>query len=60
VIIVIFSGIGSSDLNSLMMPQTAVLALLFLGEGLTAKAIAGLALVGIGTIVVQLRGKTTK
>lgn len=38
------------------MPQIAILAFVFLGEGLTAKDIAGLALVGIGTIVVQLQG----
>jgi uncharacterized membrane protein len=60
VIIVIFSEIESSILNSLMMGQLGILALLFLGDGLTAEAIAGLALVGIGTIVVQLRGKTAK
>jgi drug/metabolite transporter (DMT)-like permease len=47
--------VESSILNSLMMPQIAILAFVFLGEGLTTKAIAGMALVGIGTLVVQLK-----
>ncbi len=51
----VLTAVESSILNSLMMPQIAILAFLFLGEGLTAKDIAGLALVGIGTIVVQLK-----
>ncbi len=51
----VLTAVESSILNSLMMPQIAILAFVFLGEGLTAKAIAGLALVGIGTIVVQLK-----
>lgn len=50
----VLTAIESSILNSLMMPQIAILAFVFLGEGLTAKDIAGLALVGIGTLVVQL------
>jgi drug/metabolite transporter (DMT)-like permease len=49
------TAVESSILNSLMMPQIAVLAFVFLGEGLTAKTIDGLALVGIGTLVVQLK-----
>jgi drug/metabolite transporter (DMT)-like permease len=49
------TAVESSILNSLMMPQIAVLVFVFLGEGLTAKAIDGLALVGIGTLVVQLK-----
>lgn len=51
----VLTAVESSILNSLMMPQIAILAFIFLGEGLTAKAIAGLALVGIGTLVVQLK-----
>ncbi len=51
----VLTAIESSILNSLMMPQIAVLAIIFLGEGLSARAISGLALVGIGTIVVQLK-----
>jgi uncharacterized membrane protein len=38
-----------------MLPQIAILAFVFLGEGLTVKDIAGLALVGNGTIIVQLK-----
>jgi drug/metabolite transporter (DMT)-like permease len=51
----VLTAVESSILNSLMMPQIAILAFVFLGEGLSAKAIAGLVLVGIGTIVVQLK-----
>ncbi len=45
----------SSILNSLMMPQIAILAWVFLGETLSTKAIAGLVLVGAGTLIVQLK-----
>jgi len=45
----------SSIINCLMLPQTAVLSFLFLGEPLTAKQIVGLVLVGAGAIVVQVR-----
>lgn len=51
----VLTAVESSILNSLMMPQIAILAFVFLGEGLTTKAIAGMALVGIGTLVVQLK-----
>lgn len=51
----VLTAVESSILNSLMMPQIAILAFVFLGEGLTTKDIAGLALVGIGTIIVQLK-----
>ena len=49
------SAVESSIINSLMMPQIAILAFVFLGEGLTTKEIIGLVLVGIGVLVVQLR-----
>lgn len=51
----VLTAVESSVLNSLMLPQIAILAFVFLGEGLTAKNIAGLVLVGIGTIIVQLK-----
>lgn len=51
----VLKAVESSILNSLMMPQIAILAFIFLGEGLTAKDIVGLVLVGIGTLVVQLK-----
>ncbi len=47
------SAIESSVINSLMMPQIAVLAYLFLGENLSAKNVTGLLLVGAGVIIVQ-------
>jgi drug/metabolite transporter (DMT)-like permease len=49
------SAVESSVINSLMMPQIAVLALVFLGETLTGKEIVGLILVSVGVIVVQLQ-----
>jgi drug/metabolite transporter (DMT)-like permease len=51
----VLTAVESSILNSLMMPQIAILAFVFLGEGLTGKAIAGRTLVGVGTLVVQLK-----
>jgi drug/metabolite transporter (DMT)-like permease len=51
----VLTAVESSVLNSLMLPQIAILSLVFLGEGLTSKDIIGLVLVGIGTIVVQLK-----
>jgi drug/metabolite transporter (DMT)-like permease len=47
------SAVESSVINSLMMPQIAILAFLFLGEALNGKEIAGLVLVGLGVLVVQ-------
>lgn len=49
------TAVESSIINSLMMPQIAVLAVIFLGETLNTKEIWGLALVGIGVLIVQLR-----
>jgi drug/metabolite transporter (DMT)-like permease len=51
----VLTAVESSILNSLMMPQIAILAYVFLGEKLSPKAIAGLMLVGLGTIIVQLK-----
>jgi drug/metabolite transporter (DMT)-like permease len=42
-------------INSLMMPQIAILAYLFLGETLSAKEIWGLVFVGVGVLIVQLK-----
>jgi drug/metabolite transporter (DMT)-like permease len=49
------TAVESSILNSLMMPQIALMAVFFLGEKLAVKEIAGLVLVGIAVIVVQLK-----
>ena len=51
------SAVESSIINSLMMPQIAILAFVFLGETLNGKEILGLILVSLGVIVVQLQKK---
>lgn len=49
------SAVESSIINSLMMPQIAILAFVFLGETLSNKEITGLVLVGLGVLIVQLK-----
>ena len=49
------SAVESSVINSLIMPQIAILAFFFLGETLNLQEISGLLLVGIGALVVQLK-----
>jgi drug/metabolite transporter (DMT)-like permease len=51
------SAVESSVINSLMMPQIALLAFVFLGEALSGKEMIGLILVGVGVLVVQLQKK---
>ena len=48
------SAMESSIINNTMLIQIAVLAWLFLGESLGPRAIAGLLLASLGTLVVQL------
>lgn len=45
----------SSLINSTMLVQIALLAWVFLGEGLSVKAIVGLVLAGVGVLLVQLK-----
>jgi drug/metabolite transporter (DMT)-like permease len=54
------TAVESSILNSLMMPQIAILAVVFLGEQLDLKQIIALVLVGIGVLAVQLKKTTLK
>ncbi len=49
------SAVESSLINSAMLVQIALLAWLFLGEGLSLLELAGMALVGVGMLVVQIR-----
>ena len=49
--------VESSIINSLMMPQIAILAWLFLGETISLKELFGLILVAAGVLVVQLQGR---
>jgi len=48
------SAVESSVINGLMLPQIALLAWLFLEEGLTLRQILGLGLVVAGTFLVQV------
>lgn len=48
-------AIETSIINNTMLIQIALLAWIFLGERLSARAIAGLALAAVGTLIVQLR-----
>lgn len=48
------TAVESSVVNGLMLPQIAILAVVVLGERLGPREIAGLVLVGVGTLVVQL------
>ena len=50
----VLSALESSLINNTMLIQIAVLAVLFLGERLSAMQVAGLALAGAGVLVVQL------
>lgn len=49
------SAMESSIINSTMLVQIAVLAWLFLGERLTWRETIGMALAGLGALIVQLR-----
>lgn len=49
------TAVESSIINSLMMPQIAIMAWFFLRETISPKEIVGLLLVGAGVFVVQLR-----
>ncbi len=49
------SAVESSVINNTMLIQIAILAWIFLGEALTARAIVGLALAAAGSLLVQIR-----
>lgn len=49
------TAVESSVIANIMLPQIAVLAWIFLGESLTTRQVVGLVLVGVGTLVVQMR-----
>lgn len=48
------TAVESSIINSMMLPQIAILAWLFLGEPLNLRQIIGIVLVGVGALIVQL------
>lgn len=49
------SAVETSTINNTMLIQIAILALIFLGESLSARDVLGLALAAVGTLLVQLR-----
>jgi drug/metabolite transporter (DMT)-like permease len=49
------TAIESSVINGTMMPQIAILAWLFLQEPLSTRQIIGIVIVGIGSLVTQIR-----
>jgi drug/metabolite transporter (DMT)-like permease len=51
------TAMESSIINGTMMVWIPIFAVLFLGEAITGKEIFGLVVVGIGTLIVQLRRK---
>jgi drug/metabolite transporter (DMT)-like permease len=51
----VLSAMESSIINGTMLVQIAILAWIFLGEGLTLQKIAGMVLAGAGAILVQLK-----
>ena len=53
------SAVESSIINNTMLFQIAILAWLFLGEGLTLRQIAGMVLAAVGTLAVQVRRAAT-
>jgi drug/metabolite transporter (DMT)-like permease len=54
------SAMESSVINNAMLIQIPILALLFLGEGLTIKQLVGFALAGVGILVVQIFSATSR
>jgi drug/metabolite transporter (DMT)-like permease len=51
------TAMDSTLINSTMLVQIALLAWIFLGESLSFQEICGMALAGLGAVVVQLRSK---
>lgn len=50
------AALESSLINNTMTIQIALLAWVFLGEGLTPRAVLGLLIAGAGVLIVQLGG----
>ena len=49
------TAMESSIINGTMLIQIAILARIFLGEGITLQEIIGMALAATGAVIVQLR-----
>jgi len=52
------TAVQSSIINGLMLPQIAILAVLFMSESLSLMQVLGLALVGLAAVVVNLGAST--
>jgi drug/metabolite transporter (DMT)-like permease len=53
------TAMESSIINGTMMVWIPIFAVIFLGETITGKEIAGLVIASVGTLIVQLKRKTT-
>ncbi len=51
----VLTAVESSVLNGLMLPQIALLAVLFLGESLSGRQVVALVLAAAGALAVQIR-----
>jgi drug/metabolite transporter (DMT)-like permease len=54
------SAIESTIINGTMLVQIAILAVLFLDETLSIRQVSGMVLVGVGAVLVQLVGRSTR
>ncbi len=50
----------SSIINGTMLIQIAILAWIFLGEGISLREIIGMAIAAVGAVLVQLRKRTVR
>ena len=54
------TAVESSLINSTMLIQIPILAIIFLGESINQKEILGLVIAGLGVLLVQIRRRTSK
>ena len=54
------TAMESSIINGTMLIQIAILAWIFLGEGITLQEIFGMAVAAVGAVLVQLRKRTVQ
>jgi len=54
------TAMESSIINGTMLIQIAILAWIFLGEGISLQEIIGMAVAAAGAVLVQLRARTIR